>query len=118
MKNNINRKALLASAALGSFVACGLLVHMGCKGGGEGGGNNQFTQALASIGGQVGTAVTGRQEVGRGIEAVANYSSKINVAAQDEDAMGQSVALSHHSRSKWLNGLPESSSGWIGCGQK
>jgi predicted Zn-dependent protease len=93
MNSKITRKALLAGAAAGSFALSALVVHIGCKDSGGGGGND-FTKALAQVGGQIGSTVTGRPEVGRAVTAVANYAEKVSIASEDEDAMGQSVALS------------------------
>jgi predicted Zn-dependent protease len=91
MTRKTSRKALLAAVALGAFGLTATSVHLGCQGGG---GGNDFTKTLANVGGQVGAAVTGRQEVAQGVTAVANYADKVRLASQDEDAMGQSVALS------------------------
>jgi beta-barrel assembly-enhancing protease len=91
MKNKTLGKALFAAVALGSFGVSALLVHVGCQSGSGGG---DFGKTLANVGGQIGSAVTGRQEVGKAVTAVANYAEKIRIGPEDEDAMGQSVALS------------------------
>jgi predicted Zn-dependent protease len=91
MKTKLTRKTLAAAVAIGAFGLSAALVPLGCQ---QGGGGNDFTKGLTSIGGQIGSAVTGRQEVGQAVTAVANYADKVQVGPQDEDSMGQAVALS------------------------
>src|SRR4051812_12286989 len=76
------------AALLGLFV-----LHLGCNQQGSGG-NNDFTQGLAKLGGDIGSRVTGHSEISQGVNAAVEYQSKVSLTAADEDAMGQSVAMS------------------------
>jgi predicted Zn-dependent protease len=81
------RKAIAFTTILASLGLIGLGVHLGCKD------SSGITGNLAKIGGQVGSAVTGRSEIAQGVEAGVNSMNAISLSADDEDAMGQSVAM-------------------------
>jgi predicted Zn-dependent protease len=91
------RKAIAVTTILAALGLAGAGVHLGCKD------NTGFTQNLAKVGGQIGSAVTGRQEIAQGVEAGVNYMSVISLSAEDEDAMGQSVAMNLTSSSRLTN---------------
>jgi predicted Zn-dependent protease len=90
MKTKITRKATWSAAVLGAIALGGAAIHFGCSKDGSGGG---FGDNLAKIGGEIGSAVTGRPEIAQGTAAAVDYKNKISLSADDEDAMGQSVAM-------------------------
>jgi predicted Zn-dependent protease len=94
MKMNNIRTAILTTAALGACGVATLLVHVGCKQDGSGGGGlSDLGKQIAQVGGDIGGQVTGHQEISRGVAAAVKYTDQISIGPQDEDAMGQSVAM-------------------------
>jgi predicted Zn-dependent protease len=86
MKTFIQNKKLLAGVVLASFAVAAVSVHFGCKDGQGSDLRNQFANTIGDI--------TGQRKVAQGAVAVMNYGDKITLSADDEDGMGQSVAVS------------------------
>lgn len=91
MKTSTTRKAMWSAAVVAMVGLGAAAIHFGCSKDGSGG---SFGDNLAKIGGEIGGAVTGHQEIAQGTRALVDYKNAIQLNANDEDAMGQSVALS------------------------